>query len=220
MKTPSLLKYFVGIVDKQYNYSTSNGSKLGLKFFEKPKISRAYYKLYELEKRNLVKFTDLNTINNNAKLLAIDIGASPGGWTEFLVEKQNRMVLAIDPGHIDEKLMSNPNVIHINKKIEESLDLINSYASNIDQFSLDMIVCDMNMDPRESARMCSKVAKYLRTNGILILTIKLVLHGKKMYEEFLNETSKILSFAGYRPIKVLWLFANGRHERTLIAHKI
>ena len=34
-----LLKYFVGIVDKKFNYSTSNGSKLGLKFFENQNIT-------------------------------------------------------------------------------------------------------------------------------------------------------------------------------------
>ena len=222
-----LLKYFVGIVDKKFNYSTSNGSKLGLKFFEKPKISRAYYKLHELEQRKLVQFVNTNNMNNNnnnaneSKIisLAIDIGASPGGWTEFLVEKQNRMVLAIDPGNMDEKLMKNPNVIHINKKMEDSMEIINSYASNTSKYSLDMIVCDMNMDPRDSARICSQVVPYLKTNGILILTIKLVLHGKKMYEEFLNETSILLSNAGYKTVKELWLFANGRHERTLIAYK-
>ena len=180
-----------------------------------------------MEQRKLVQFVNTNNMNNNNNnanenkiiSLAIDIGASPGGWTEFLVEKQNRMVLAIDPGNMDEKLMKNPNVIHINKKMEDSMEIINSYASNTSKYSLDMIVCDMNMDPRDSARICSQVVPYLKTNGILILTIKLVLHGKKMYEEFLNETSILLSNAGYKTVKELWLFANGRHERTLIAYK-
>ena len=34
-----------------------------------------------------------------------------------------------------------------------------------------------------------------------------------------NETSILLSNAGYKTVKELWLFANGRHERTLIAYK-
>ena len=51
-----VLKYFLGIVDTKHNYSTSIGSSSGLSFFRQPKISRAYYKLHELDKRGLVDF--------------------------------------------------------------------------------------------------------------------------------------------------------------------
>ena len=213
----SILKYFLGIVDRKHNYSTSIGSSSGLSFFRQPKISRAYYKLYELDKRGLVDFRG-ETESSRAPL-AIDIGASPGGWTEFLVEKNNRTVLAIDPGTMDTELLKNSKVIHVNKKIEDSLSIIDSYARNTSNFFLDMIVCDMNMDPRDSARVCNKVFKYLGKNGILILTIKLVLRGKTMYKSLMLDTVKMLVGAGYKVDKTVWLFANGRHERTLIAHK-
>ena len=81
----SILKYFLGIVDIKHNYSTSIGSSSGLSFFRQPKISRAYYKLHELDKRGLVDFC--GETGSSRAPLAIDIGASPGGWTEFLVEK-------------------------------------------------------------------------------------------------------------------------------------
>ena len=71
----------LGIVDRKHNYSTSIGSSSGLNFFRQPKISRAYYKLHELDKRGLVDFRG-ETESSRAPL-AIDIGASPGGWTNF-----------------------------------------------------------------------------------------------------------------------------------------
>ena len=84
---------------------------------------------------------------------------------------------------MDAELLKNSKVIHVNKKIEDSLSIIDSYARNTSNFFLDMVVCDMNMDPRDSARVCNKVFKYLGKNGILILTIKLSFARKDHVQE-------------------------------------
>ena len=54
-------------------------------------------------------------------LLALDVGAAPGGWTGFLATRDpgHVSVLAIDPGQLSESVASLPNVRHLACKAEK-----------------------------------------------------------------------------------------------------
>lgn len=55
-------------------------------------------------------------------MTALDIGASPGGWTAFLAEKFDK-VIAVDPGALDETVLARPNVTHIKSRLDSDMDM-------------------------------------------------------------------------------------------------
>ena len=200
--------YFVAsIVKASENYSTSPGAVEGLTLFRQPKVSRAYYKLWEVEKRGICSF---------ANAVALDIGAAPGGWTEYLSERGCGLVVAIDPGKLNDALVEKSNVVHLNCLAEQAVEKVDKLTQEV---GVDMIVCDMNCDPRQSARVVTSLSSKLRSGGLLILTVKLIFRGKNYCETFLKNTAEILKNASFADIKEVWLFANGRHERTICATK-
>ena len=204
--------YFAGVVRKEYSYSTSPGGANSLAFFGQPKLSRAYYKLWEVGMRGICTF---------GGAVALDIGAAPGGWTEYLAECGCKLVIAIDPGLLNPSLMGKDNVVHLQCKAEEATARVEELAVKAGSGSgggnIDLIVCDMNCDPRQAARVVTVLSSKLKSGGLLILTVKLVARGKLMCLQLLTECAEILQQAGFEKMKEVWLFANGRHERTLFA---
>src|SRR5690606_13535670 len=103
---------------------------------EEGQISRAEFKLLEA----LGEF-DLTL---PARGSALDLGAAAGGWTRVLRQLE-QYVTAVDPGDLDPRLASDRGVRH--KRMTAELYL----ADDPDMF--DVIVNDMRMDARDSARL-------------------------------------------------------------------
>jgi 23S rRNA (cytidine2498-2'-O)-methyltransferase len=123
---------------------------------EEGQISRAEFKLLEaLEAFHL----DLPP-----RGVALDLGAAPGGWTRVL-RSRGQYVTAVDPGDLDPRLAQDSGVRHRRMTAEAYL------ADEPDQF--DVIVNDMRMDGRDSARLMVACAPLLYRHGWALMTLKL-----------------------------------------------
>ncbi|MCE7982583.1 MAG: 50S rRNA methyltransferase [Caldilinea sp. CFX5] len=123
---------------------------------EEEQVSRSEFKLLEA--------LEIFKIQLPARGVALDLGASPGGWTRVLRQK-DQYVTAVDPGELDPRVAKDRGVRHKRMTAEQYL------ADEPDQF--DLIVNDMRMDARDSARMMVAYAKQLYRHGLVIMTLKL-----------------------------------------------
>jgi 23S rRNA (cytidine2498-2'-O)-methyltransferase len=124
----------------------------------KPKgqISRAEFKLEELFRTDAVTLPDGGT--------ALDLGASPGGWSRILLERGFE-VWAVDPGDLDTHLSNRQGLHHVKTTAGPFL------AENRERF--DLVVNDMRMAPVLSASVMNSAAGHLVPHGLGIMTVKL-----------------------------------------------
>ena len=146
---------FLGLSLAMHNLSDWAG---GVRRFarEEGQISRSEFKLLEA--------LEVFQITLPAHGVALDLGASPGGWTRVL-RQHDQYVTAIDPGEMDPRTAQDRGIRHKRMTAEGYL------ADEPDQF--DIIVNDMRMDARDSARLMVKYASQLERHGIVIMTLKL-----------------------------------------------
>jgi len=161
-------------------------------------ISRAYYKIAEA--------IDRFKIPINPEWKALDIGAAPGSWSDYLSQRV-KLVVAVDPAELKIK---RDNIIHIKKKIEDSFEDLERYRP------FDLVTCDMNQDPREVAKILLKLFPFLNNPSYTIMTIKLIYKGKKAKEKLIDDTLDIIK-EKYKIIGIKKLVAN--HEEVTVALK-
>jgi len=119
------------------------------------KVSRAEFKLIEALRKFRLKLP---------KGQALDLGAAPGGWTMVLADA-GMQVVAVDPGELDERVASQPNVTHVKIQAKD-------YIADRD---FDLIVNDMNIDPEDSAQIMMRLASHLKPRAYAIMTVKLII---------------------------------------------
>eukprot|EP00850_Spirogloea_muscicola_P012070 SM000077S21544 [mRNA] locus=s77:79403:82477:+ [translate_table: standard] len=143
---------------------------------------------------------------------AIDVGAAPGAWTQYLSTRIGR-VAAVDPGQLSIEALQ-PNVHHIAKKVEDALDDLAVWRG---EGKVDMLVCDVNKHPAEAARMLAPLLPSLASGGLLVMSLKF--HGKGKTKRL--QVEEILQVFGDAIVygDCLWLLANSIYERTFIAIK-
>ena len=146
---------FLGLSLAAQNLSNWAGGKR--RFRREPdQVSRAEFKLLEA--------LEVFEIELPPRGVALDLGASPGGWTRVL-RQQDQYVTAIDPGELDARLAGDAGIRHLRTTAEAYLE------NEPDRF--DLIVNDMRMDARDSARLMVAYARQLYRHGIAIMTLKL-----------------------------------------------
>jgi 23S rRNA (cytidine2498-2'-O)-methyltransferase len=123
---------------------------------EEGQVSRSEFKLLEA--------FEVFGVELPPRGVALDLGASPGGWTRIL-RQRGQYVTAVDPGALDERVTGDPGVRHMRMTAEAYL------RDEPDQF--DLIVNDMRMDARDSARLMAAYARLLYPHGAAIMTLKL-----------------------------------------------
>lgn len=188
---------FLGISLAAHNLSNWAG---GVHRFarEKGQISRAEFKLLEA----LAVFN----IELPARGIALDLGAAPGGWTRILRQKE-QYVTAVDPAFLHPSLMRDSNVRHKQMTAEEYLE------QEPDQF--DLIVNDMRLDARDSARLMISYADFLYNHGLCLMTFKLPETGRsQVISHAYNILRQRYEIAGARQ-----LFHN-RSEITVYLRKL
>jgi 23S rRNA (cytidine2498-2'-O)-methyltransferase len=119
-------------------------------------VSRAEFKLLEA--------LEYFQIELPARGVALDLGAAPGGWTRVL-RQRDQYVTAVDPGELDPRITQDRGVRHKRMTAESYL------AEEPERF--DLIVNDMRMDARDSARLMGRFAGRLHAGGQAIMTVKL-----------------------------------------------
>lgn len=95
---------------------------------------------------------------------ALDLGASPGGWTRIL-RRHGMTVWAVDPGDLDSRLRHDRGVRHIRTTAGEFF--------RSERRSFDMVVNDMKMAPELSCKIMLDAAARLRPNALAVVTLKL-----------------------------------------------
>jgi 23S rRNA (cytidine2498-2'-O)-methyltransferase len=139
---------------------------------EKEQISRAEFKLLEA--------LEVFDIDLPPRGRALDLGAAPGGWTRVLRQKE-QYVTAVDPAWLHPSLQKDKGVRHLRLTAEEYL------AQFPDTY--DVIVNDMRLDARDSARLMGEYGRYLYPHGLAIITLKL---PEKNYQSALDHGLNIL----------------------------
>ncbi|NJN43361.1 MAG: methyltransferase domain-containing protein [Anaerolineae bacterium] len=161
---------FLGLSLAHENLSDWAGGERRFKR-EAGQISRAEFKLLEaLETFKLQLPSDG---------LALDMGAAPGGWARLLAE-HGLHVIAVDPAELDPRVETLPNVTHIRATVENYLPAREPF---------DLILNDMRMDARDSARVMLTAANFLKPGGFVVMTLKL---PEKGTEDVAQAALKIL----------------------------
>ncbi len=123
---------------------------------EPEQISRAEFKLLEA--------LEVFAIELPPRGRALDLGAAPGGWTRVLRQKE-QYVTAVDPAWLHPSLQKDKGVRHLHLTAEEYLE---QYPD-----TYDVIVNDMRLDARDSARLMGEYGRYLYPHGLALITLKL-----------------------------------------------
>lgn len=150
--------------------------------------NRAYLKLWEA-------FSLLEIYPKKGEL-ALDLGASPGGWS-YVLQSLGADVIAVDKAPLADKIMRLPKI----KFLKQSM-----FALNPQDFStIDWLVCDAACYP---ARLYDFISKWLASGKVkhFICTIKL--QGK-------TDFAAIRQFQTIPNSMVLHLYHN-KHEVTFI----
>ncbi|NBI06639.1 TlyA family RNA methyltransferase [Senegalia massiliensis] len=120
-------------------------------------VSRAGYKLEKA----------INTFNIDLKnKIAIDMGASTGGFTDCMLQNGIKKVYSIDVGHsqLDEKLINNSKVINMENINIRYLDL-NKIEDDIDFISIDVSFISIT-------KILNVAEKLLNNDGKIVALIK------------------------------------------------
>jgi 23S rRNA (cytidine2498-2'-O)-methyltransferase len=136
---------------------------------------------------------------------ALDLGASPGGWTHVL-RTHGLRVWAVDPGDLDPRLRADAQVRHVRTTAGEFLRTTSR--------SFAVVANDMRMEPTVSAQTMLDAARRLHPGGLAVLTLKT---GTRHPVRTVRDCLAVLERA-YRIEHVRQLHHN-RHEVTVVARR-
>lgn len=136
---------------------------------------------------------------------ALDLGASPGGWTRIL-RRRGFDVWAVDPGELHPTVAADAGVHHVRTTAGRFL------AET--ELGFDLVVNDMRMAAEQSARVMVEAASRLRPDGLVVVTLKV---SPKRPMATVERCLAILG-AAYTPVMVRQLYHN-RNEVTVLARR-
>lgn len=150
----------------------------------KGQISRAEFKLLEA--------LSVFQIDLPPRGRALDLGAAPGGWTRVL-RQHEQYVTAVDPARLHPSLENDKNVRHMRLSAE-------TYLTQFPD-TFDLIVNDMRLDARDSARLMVAYAPYLYPHGLALMTFKLPAENRtNIIDHAFNILQKAYTIAGARQL--------------------
>lgn len=158
------------------------------------------------------------TVWQSASPVAVDLGAAPGGWTQFLLNRGYK-VLAIDPEAL--KIPQQANLLHFQGFSDQFCQLLLQNQSNNHQnFPLiDLLVNDMKLTPRQSLTLTAELSPFVKKNAFICLTLKL-LNEPKIAKQ-LSSIKNCLAdkFSDYKLVYFRQLACN-RQEITAVLQKL
>ncbi|MFB5265469.1 SAM-dependent methyltransferase [Paenibacillus enshidis] len=184
--------WYAGISRPDDNLSDWNGGAVRFQK-EEGQVSRAKFKLLEAEAAFGIDFTAFRK--------ALDIGAAPGGWTSFLLER-GLEVTAVDPARMDPSVLQSPRLTFLRK---------NAGEVKFRDSEFDVLVCDMSWSPKQMAKLVTGLLYSLASGGTAIVTVKLM-HKKPL--ALIQDVISSFEQAGMQVQHAKQLFHN-RDEITL-----
>lgn len=158
------------------------------------------------------------TVWQSTSPVAVDLGAAPGGWTQFLLNRGYK-VLAIDPEAL--KIPQQANLLHFQGFSDQFCQLLLQNQSNNHQnFPLiDLLVNDMKLTPRQSLTLTAELSPFVKKNAFICLTLKL-LNEPKIAKQ-LSSIKNCLAdkFSDYKLVYFRQLACN-RQEITAVLQKL
>lgn len=158
------------------------------------------------------------TVWQAASPVAIDLGAAPGGWTQFLLNKGYK-VLAIDPEAL--KIPQQANLLHFQGFSDQFCQLLlqNQASNHLDFPLIDLLVNDMKLTPRQSLMLTAELSPFVKKNAFICLTLKL-LNEPKIAKQ-LSSIKNCLAdkFSDYKLVYFRQLACN-RQEITAVLQKL
>ena len=221
-------RFLLGLTEfSELNESFFHGRRSGFKPITNDstnddEVCRAYRKLEEAFRRypHVEKNTSLlHTLKNS---VALDCGAAPGGWTQFLLQQVKcHKVYSVDPGSLSPSIMELDKVEFMKMKIETAIQLL----LDQNQVKINLWVSDMclqNMEDQLEMMIQAKNAGILADNTFFILTMKCFKgHSKTAYDEQVNDifvNGKRFQSISTRDVHILHLFSNRKGERTVMGY--
>ncbi len=176
---------------------------------ERP-VSRAELKMREL----MGMFPEIF----RSGLVALDVGAAPGGWSKAMSERLGR-IIAVDPGELYDEVKRLPNVVHLKVRAEEiEPGQLPELAEGVD-----VIANDANVLHRESAGLSVELSKkFLKESGHLFHTVKLGIdpatgrRAAKTLNDAVLEVIREFERNGIEVLHRVRLRHNTRNEATLV----
>ncbi|KAL7580246.1 hypothetical protein ACA910_012983 [Epithemia clementina (nom. ined.)] len=191
-------------------------------------LSRAYYKLEQVYREHLASQRQIMQWDSG---IGLDLGASPGGWTQVLVHLfRLASIVSVDAAALADRVRLLPQVTHVKSQMEDATPC--SLTKN-GPFSI--VVCDACLLWMELFDiLCGKVIHSIKCTlpSVWVLTMKLPFRSAgsiqrhiQLLGERLDETLAEMARALYpHNSKVIWksqlihLMANSDSERTLLIH--
>jgi len=175
-------------------------------YSEDSAVCRAEHKL-----KDALEFLDNRGIVVDRAHPALDVGSSPGGWTEALLDHGFANVVAIDPGKMSDSLMASrgQQIQHLEMQAQEA-------GARLQGQQFSMLVCDVNKDLRMILNdMLLPMLPLLAIGAPLVLTMKMPKRGKtNAMSEALKHARIVL--AGCEQLEIHHFLGNTAHERTLV----
>jgi 23S rRNA U2552 (ribose-2'-O)-methylase RlmE/FtsJ len=166
-------------------------------------VSRAFYKLREVASR-----MDLRLDVSHA----IDVGASPGGWTVCLCQAGCEKVTAVDPGllNLPAPVARSGKVEHLRMRVEDAIPLLEARGG----VRIEMLVCDMNAPPVDVVNIATRALPLLVGGASLVLTFKNTYVRKAEWHAAVEVALEQLRTVA-DGVEVMHLLANTSRETTV-----
>eukprot|EP00937_MAST-01D_sp_MAST-1D-sp2_P000170 g170.t1 len=161
---------------------------------------------------------------------AIDLGASPGGWSSFLAGSAGcRRVVAVDPGLL--AVLPAPGgppsllppaaaaaaaaaIEHMRMGAAEALGLLLRSEAATKPWA-DALVCDVNMPPAAVVGFLGHALPLLRPGACIVITFKNTFAKRKAWEAAVVAQSSEMARVCCAPIRQIHLIANTSNEITV-----
>lgn len=185
-----------GVTPTRFALSDWAGGRIRLAS-RKEQVSRAEFKLEEL-------FTHIDLPEGD---VAVDLGASPGGWTRILRSRGYGQVHSVDPADLDQRVLDLGGVEHHRTTAGE---FVATFPRRVD-----LIVNDMRMPPQLSAHTMLEAADMLNPGATAIVTLKLGTNNPvKQADEAMQMLSEAYDITFARQLQ------HNRHEITVVALRV